>query len=532
MNKKLNKKLISITLIVVIGILLLTKLSLYSYDIFYYQPQQLYNAIKNNNYESIKSLTSSGMDINNYKYNISNSDNAFDEAFYLENIQIAKYLIANNIDVDQKLSSGHNALFSATYLEDYQLCQMIISRGVDVYDTDDDNLTVLDHAILNHSTSMIDYYLKNWFTLSSKNIKTSLSRSANGTGELTNIDSLHTTRYLIDICNAQGIDTGLSEIFKCAFLGDSNRVIELSTEETINNLSTTDQHFLSYICAAFCNVDTLKNLSKQNIDITFFNNYYIDTLRCATKYNSIDVVKYLTKKCSNIDVRHAQKTIDNKIINDSTPLDIAISRNDNELLSLFIENGCTYSSDTLKVYHNIYNIDILRYLAQIIATTDDETIQHTINQCINVSNVTALDTLLSEVKQSILIGMVIGNDIETELDTNILNILNKYNMDINYEAILINAIKKHNMYMVKYAVSNLKTLDFGDSVDTIPIAVAITCGDTDIFDYLLENCASLDIQYSINQSIRNLARETNYSKKVKNHIRNVTIKKEGFFGWF
>ena len=519
MKKKLNIKLILITIAVGISIFLLIKLALYSYDKFYYQPQQLYNAINNNNYESIKSLKKSGMDINNYKYNISNSNNAFDEAFNLGDARMAKRLVACNFDVDTKLSSGYNALFSATYLNDFQLCQMIISRGVDVYDTDENDLTVLDHAILNHSNSMIDYYLKNWFTISSKNITTSLSREDNGTGELTNISSLETTRYLLNICNEKGIESGLPDIFKSAYLGDSNRVIELSTKENIHKLSTTDQHMLSYICAAFCNVDTLKHLAKLDVDITFFNNHYIDTLRCATKYNSVDVVKYLCKKFSNIEVRHAEKTINGKVILDTTPLDLAIARGDYELLSLFLEKGCTHSPETLRNYSNIYNIDILNYLAPI-------------NNCINANNFTALDILLTNVKPSVLIGMVVGSNVSTKLDKNVVNILKKHNIEVNYEAILINAIKKHDMYVVKYAVSNLKTLDFGDSVDTIPIAVAITCGDMEIFDYLIDNCASLDIRYSINQSIRNLARETNYSKDVKNHIRNKTIKYEGFFGWF
>lgn len=532
MKKKFNIKLILITLLVGISIFLLIKLSLYSYDKFYYQPQQLYNAINNNNYESIKSLKKSGMDINNYKYNISNSDNAFDEAFYLDNVEMTKRIIANNFDVDCKLSSGYNALYSATYLGDFQLCQMIINRGVDVYETDDNDLTVLDHAILNHSNSMIDYYLTNWFTLSSKNITTSLSRDNNGTGELTDISALETTRYLINKCIANGINTGLSDIYIYAFLGDSNKVIELSTKENIHNLSTTDQHMLSYICAAFCNIDTLKHLNKLDVDITFFNNHYIDTLRCAVRYNSIDVVKYLCKKTTNIDIRHAEKTIDDKIIKDTTPLDIAIARGDNELLSLFLEKGCTTSPETLKVYSNIYNIDILNYLAPIISSTDDETIETIINDCISTNNTSALDILLSNVKSSVLIDMVVGSNVSTKLSNNIIDILNKHKIDVNYEAILINAIKNHDMYVVKYAVSNLKTLDFGDSVDTIPIAVAITCGDMEIFDYLIDNCASLDIQYSINQSIRNLARETNYSKDVKKHIRNKTIQYEGFFGWF
>ena len=260
------KKLILTILSIVSGIILLVLVASYCYNRFYYQPQQLYNAISNNNYESFKSLVNSGMNINKYDYNITTSDNAFDEAYNLNSTTMAKLLVANGLDIDNKLFTGHNALFSATYMNDIQLCELIINKGINVYDVDENNLTVLDHAILDNNTMMIDYYLKNWFSLSSNNITISLSRDEDGIGELTNIDSLQTTRKLLEICNSSNIDSGLSPLFTNAFLGNSETVIELCTEETINNLTTTDTHYLSYICSAFCNKDTLKKLEKYNID--------------------------------------------------------------------------------------------------------------------------------------------------------------------------------------------------------------------------------------------------------------------------
>ena len=76
------KKIFLNTLVSLASIFLLIALVLFCYNIFFYQPEQMYNGIFNNNLTSVKSLINSGMDINKYKYTITKSDNVLDDVYF------------------------------------------------------------------------------------------------------------------------------------------------------------------------------------------------------------------------------------------------------------------------------------------------------------------------------------------------------------------------------------------------------------------------------------------------------------------
>ena len=219
------KKIILSTLVSLTSIFLLVGLGLFCYNIFFYQPEQMYNGIYNNNLTSVKSLIDSGMDINKYKYDITESENVLDDIYFEGTPEMAKLLIANGAKVDEKLITGDNALFMATYMDDIQLCDMIINRGVDIGTADSDGYTVLDYAIMYGSDEILNYYLNNWCTLTSHNITSSLFRENDETGELMCIDGFERTKELITICNDKNIDTGLEPIIENAYLGKSKKVI-------------------------------------------------------------------------------------------------------------------------------------------------------------------------------------------------------------------------------------------------------------------------------------------------------------------
>lgn len=527
------KKIILNTLVSLASIFLLVGLCLFCYNIFFYQPEQMYNGIFNNNLTSVKSLINSGMDINKYRYNITESDNVLDDVYFEGTPEMAKLLIANGANVDEKLITGDNALFMATYMNDIQLCQMIINRGVDINKTDKYGCTVFDYAIMYGDDNILEYYLNNWFTPNSHNITSSLFRENNETGELTYIDGFNRTKQLIKICNDKDIDTGLEPIIEKAYLGKSKDVIKLCTEKNLDRLTNSDKHLLSYVCAAFCNVDTLKKLKDADIDITYFNNYYIDTLRCATAYNSEKVIEYLIKECNDISKRHKTKDIDLETeVIDYTPLDYAIANNNKKIMDKLIDKGGKPGSVTYEMYSEIHNKDILKYLAKKIKKQNEADIETRLNECVDTNNTDALKALIDNIKPSLLKELIACTYSEQLPKKDIINLLTDNNITIDYESMLITAIKNHDMKMTKTIVNNLDSLDFGDDEDTIPIAVAIKVGDKEIFDYLVKNGAPLDIKYSIDKSIHTLARENNYSKEFKCHIYKTCFKKLGIMGLF
>ena len=527
------KKIILSTLVSLTSIFLLVVLSLFCYNIFFYQPEQMYNGIYNNNLTSVKSLINSGMDINKYKYDITESTNVLDDIYFEGTPEMAKLLIANGAKVDEKLITGDNALFMATYMNDIQLCQMIINRGVDINKADEDGYTVFDYAIMYGDDNILEYYLNNWFTPNSHNITSSLFRENDETGELTCIDGFERTKQLIKICNDKDIDTNLEPIIEKAYLGKSKEVSKLCTEKNLDRLTNSDKHLLSYVCAAFCDVDTLKKLKTEDVDITYFNNYYIDTLRCAAAYNSDKVIDYLIKECKDISKRHKAKDIDLETeVIDYTPLDYVIANDNKKMMNKLIDKGCKPGSITYEMYSEIHNKDILDYLAKKIKKQDGEDIETRLNDCVDANNTEALKVLIDNIKPSILKELTACSYSEQLPTKEIINLLTDNNITIDYESMLITAIKNHDMKMTKSIVSNLDSLDFGYDEDTIPVAVAIKVGDKEIFDYLVNNGAPLDIKYSINKSIHALARETNYSKDFKRHIYKTCFNKLGIRGLF
>ena len=527
------KKIILNTLVSLASIFLLVGLCLFCYNIFFYQPEQMYNGIFNNNLTSVKSLINSGMDINKYRYNITESDNVLDDVYFEGTPEMGKLLIANGVNVDEKLIVGDNALFMATYMNDIQLCQMIINRGVDINKTDKDGYTVFDYAIMYGDDNIYEYYLNNWFTPNSHNITSSLFRENDETGELTDISRFERTKQLIKICNNKDIDTGLEPIIEKAYLGKSKDVIKLCTQKNLDRLTNSDKHLLSYVCAAFCNIDTLKKLKDEDIDITYFNNYYIDTLRCSAAYNSDKVIEYLIKECKDISKRHKTKDIDIETeVIDYTPLDYVIANDNKKMMDKLIDKGCKPGDVTYEMYSEIHNKDILEYLAKKIENQDESDIETRLDECVDANNTEALKALIECIKPSILKEFTTCTYSEQLPKKEIINLLTDNSITIDYESMLITAIKNHDMKMTKSIVSNLDSLDFGYNEDTIPIAVAIKVGDKEIFDYLVNGGAPLDIKYSINKSIHALARENNYSKEFKLHIYKTCFNKLGIRGLF
>ena len=527
------KKIFLNTLVSLTGIFLLFSLGLFCYNIFFYQPEQMYNGIYNNNLTSVKSLINSGMNINKYNYDFTESTNVLDDVYFEGTPEMAKLLIANGAKVDDKLITGDNALFIATYMDDIQLCEMIINRGVDINKADEDGYTVFDYAIMYGNDNILDYYLNNWFSLTSHNITSSLFRENGDAGELTCIDGFKRTQRLIKICNDKDIETGLEPIIEKAYLGKSKDVIGLCKDENLDRLTTSDKHLLCYVCAAFCDVDALKKLKDNDIDIAYFNNYYIDTLRCATAYNSDKVIEYLIKECKEIDKRHKTKDIDlDTEVIDYTPLDYVIKNNNKKMMDILVDKGCKPSSVTYEMYSMLHNKDILEYLAKKIQKRDGAFIETILNDCVNANNTIALEVLLDNIKPGILKELTACEYCEQIPKREIINLLTDNSIAIDYESMLITAIKNHDMKMTKSVVSNLDSLDFGDDEDTIPIAVAIKVGDKEIFDYLIRYGASLDIKYSIDRSIPSLTREYNYSKEFKKHVYKTCFKELGIKGLF
>lgn len=325
MRKSMKKKFLNF-LGVLAGIFLVVSIGYLIYYHFSYKASIIYNSMFHNNLQSMESIIKSGTDINKYNYSFTESTNVLDEVYFEGTPEMTKLLIDGGVNINEKLVAGENALYLATFMDDIQLCEMVINRGADINHIDEDGYTVFDYAIMYCSDELVNYYIDNWFKLNSNNITSSLLREHNDSGELTSIDNFKRTQNLIKICNEENIDTGLEPIIEKAYLGKSDEVIKLCTDKNLDKLTKSDKHLLSYVCAAFCNVDTLKKLDKEDISITHFNTYYIDTLRCATAYNSDKVIEYLIDKCKTEVKRHKTKDIEkiNDVeVEDYTPLDYA-----------------------------------------------------------------------------------------------------------------------------------------------------------------------------------------------------------------
>ena len=491
--------------------------------------QMLYNSIGPiTNLTSMQELIDDGANVDEVinftvgDFMHGNNKESMLEKAYEYNLEAVKILIKNGANVNYKLSDGSTTFFNAVKLYDFDLCDLYIDNGADIKVKNVDGYNALDSMLLstksdmileyNEKKKMIEYLEEKGMKLSYKSVQSLLKYSEdNKYGFITNVENIGMLRIAVKKLIDNNEKTGLNRIIEYALQGDNKKTLELcNNQEYIGKLHSKEKEMLLYVCAAYCNVDVIKALEKNKINLQSENADGINSLFCAVAYNTKDVVKYLLEK--DIRINSSEEYI-------GSAIEYALLGQNIDVIKILLENDKVkigYGEIENLVYIN--NNKILKLFIPYLKMSDNYSLDNMIGEAIVNGNTELLE---------ILANNTVGNDVQVGIfvsditDISCLDYAFDLQLKINKEDILYHAISNHNLKLVEYMIDE-HNVDLNYQLEGYekPLIAAINIGNIKIIDCLIDNGADIYIKED-GENIVEVSKKMNYSKKVINHIEKI-----------
>ena len=246
------------------------------------------------------------------------------------------------------------------------------------------------------------------------------------------------------------------------------------------------------ISIQYGNLECIKVFLELGYEINKVIQGEMSLLGIATINNKKDIIKYLIEKGADINLRDGLGF---------TPIIYSILSDKVDLLEYYLEGGAdinilTNDNHSILYYtienknNDFFNILINKNVDLNIISKKG--ISPLLKAC-KIKNLYKIEKLLEKgaiidynTKYSPL-KMVIQND-----DYDIFDLFIKYGLDLNLEingiSLLVNAIRKKDIVLVRYLIKNGANVNYIDSKNNIPLKIAITETDyTEIVELILNN---------------------------------------------
>ena len=450
------------------------------------------------------------------------------EVAFEYNLQAVELLVNNGADVNYKLSDGSTPFFKAMQKFDTDLCDLFIKNGANIKVKNNLGYNALDCMLYvtlddmatgyKNQKAMIDYLNNKGLELSDKSIRAILNcNSDDEYGYISSVESIGILKYVACKMLDEGKKLKLDSIIEHALQGDNEEVIALCNKKGyINNLHKKEKEILSYVVASYCDVDSIKALEDKEINIKKESDEDINTILCASAYNNIDMVEYLFEK--NIRINNTDDKL-NKAI------DYAVCNKKIENIKYLIKNNAKIDTDTIGYLSLLDDKDIMNIFISYFKEISNEYIEALIGDGIKNENITYIQYIskyaIDTKDKDKLIGIYIGKTTNTIF----LDELWKLDLKIYEDDILYYAIDNLNFKLLKYMVEKRKIdVNRYTSDYEIPLMHAIEVGNMEMIDYLVEHGARVDIVDGEGMDIVENAKESNYSRKVIEHVKQIKNK--------
>ncbi len=469
------------------------------------------------NLSSMQAVIEDGANLDEVKGDRGNRESILTYAINSGNNQAVKMLIENGANVNYKLNDGSTNFFNVVSKKDKELIDMFIENNADINIKNKEGFSAIDMLLLVEESEMIDdykdtkeiikYLNSNGLQLSANSIKVILNNS-NSDG-IESISYLGMVKYIINELHIANKDTGLDDIIENVYLGNSKLVQNKLNKQYIDGLSKKERNNFIFACAAFCNIDTIKELETY-IDITKDNDEGINVLFCALAYNTKDVVKYLFGMNFRVNQTESFETC---------AINAAILSNNKEIIQLVLDNDkVNITEDILMLYPYIGNYENSDLFSGILKKINDDSmsLDTVVDECIKENNKVAVDNIAKYVDRKYIKDVCIGANLSSQVNIDMLYYtINQLKLNCK-EDLLYSAIEKGNKELAKKLVEEGVSID-----DSGALIIAIQTGDMEMIKFLIDKGADLQIVDDEGDNIEQIAEATNYSSEVIQYIRGI-----------
>lgn len=450
------------------------------------------------------------------------------EKAFDSNIKAVELLVNNDANVNYRLSDESTPFFKAVETYDTKLCDLFIEKGANVKIKNNEGYNALD-SMLNarkqdmssewkNQINMIKYLENKGLKLSYRSVQALLNcNKEDKYGYIYSVENMGIMKYVVCELLDRKEKTGLDNIIEYAIQGESKKVLNLCQENHyLNGLSTEKKEILLYVSAAYCNVDVIKELKKQGINIKKDNMNAVNALLCASAYNNKEMVSYLLDK--GLRMNRTDECFEKAI-------DYAILGKNKENIKLLLEKGSVVDDNTMTSLALTSNREILDIFIPYLEKTNKYSVEDLICEGIKYENKTILEYVSKYVMKKYKKKNDIGLTLQDVEDMSFVEYIFSLDLNIDEDNLLYYAIDNHNYNLVRYLVEAIK-IDVNKYKDKyeIPLMCAIMTGNIEMIDYLVEHGADINIKDGDGDNIIKVAEKNNYSKKIIEHVKSLLEK--------
>jgi ankyrin repeat protein len=250
-------------------------------------------AVQGGNLELVKESLADGANINQISSIPLKENNPVRLAMSMQQEDIAEYLAEHGADANYTDSYGTTQLMYYASNTRIPMCELLLKQGAKVDQTDKDGLTALDYALragVKFSTDQeVNRLLNLLFEHGAKVNSNSLQSALNGYEKYTYCRYGTVKRILEETLKA-GIPSGLDPVLEAAMQGKSADVDRLIQSR---QMKKEDEQKVLFFTAAFGNVDTIKLLKTNGLDLQAKDARGNNALIIASTYGQLEIVRYL-----------------------------------------------------------------------------------------------------------------------------------------------------------------------------------------------------------------------------------------------
>lgn len=300
-------------------------------------------------------------------------------ALELDNLERVKEAVENGADVNKvSILFGPNASPLLYSMRNGQLCisEYLLSKGADPNFIDNDGISILMYTVgarkkvgmsyaavsddENYKTLLNDE--RTDINLTGKLGYTALDYACRDMGKLTTVNCLinhgakvttttmqcaiegfskgsceiSVVKVIFDRLTQQGIPYGINPEIVAAIQGDTDKLSSFVQE---GKMKETNKQQVMFLCAAFCDAETLQIFVDQNMDLE--EKFYGDTLLdVACSYGKLETVKYLV----NNNIKRETSVIQLETFQKETALTKAIRHNRFNVVEYLLKCGAEFQT--------------------------------------------------------------------------------------------------------------------------------------------------------------------------------------------
>jgi ankyrin repeat protein len=247
--------------------------------------------------------------------------------------RVAEYLLDQGADPNFTDEKGQSLLMHAAAARNIngghdqaqpEFVEMLVEYGADINQKSEEGYTALDYAVANRYRQIVAYLLENGAELSQETLSLTKDNAWSGY-------SYEITKHILEA----GIEDGLhyeDPLVEAAVLGDSDKTIELLKQ---NRGEYPEE--IPFFIASYCDIDALKYLADNGVDLNLKDNSGTSLLGFAAKGGKVENVEYLASQGAEINPT-AWSSLD------FSPLSLSMQENNYETASCLLQQGAEFFS--------------------------------------------------------------------------------------------------------------------------------------------------------------------------------------------